>query len=53
MIRRYPSAAFRRKTAKASPKNKGLIGKRGKKGALAAMAAYLIREIHARKLTRT
>jgi hypothetical protein len=32
------------KTAKASPKNKGLIGKRDKKGALAAKAAYLIRD---------
>jgi hypothetical protein len=32
------------KTAAASPKNKGLIGKRDKKGALAAKAAYLIRD---------
>lgn len=32
------------KTAKASPKNKGLIEKREKKGALAAKAAYLIRD---------
>jgi len=32
------------KTAKASPKNKGLIEKRDKKGALAAKAAYLIRD---------
>jgi hypothetical protein len=32
------------KTAAASPKNKGLIDKRGKKGALAAKAAYLIRD---------
>jgi hypothetical protein len=32
------------KTAAASPKNKGLIGKRDKTGALAAKAAYLIRD---------
>jgi hypothetical protein len=32
------------KTAKASPKNKGLIEKRAKKGALAAKAVYLIRD---------
>lgn len=32
------------KTAMASPKNKGLIDKRVKKGALAAKAAYLIRD---------
>ncbi len=32
------------KTATASPKIKGLIGKRDKKGALAAKAAYLIRD---------
>ncbi len=32
------------KTAKASPKNKGLIETRPKKGALAAKAAYLIRD---------
>jgi len=32
------------KTAAASPKNKGLIGKRDRKGALAAKAAYLIRD---------
>jgi hypothetical protein len=32
------------KTAMASPKNKGLIGKRDKKGALAAKATYLIRD---------
>ena len=32
------------KTAKASPKNKALIAKRGQKGPLAAKAAYLIRD---------
>lgn len=32
------------KTATASPQNKGLIGKRDKKGALAAKATYLIRD---------
>jgi hypothetical protein len=35
---------FAYKTAKASPKNKGLIEKRAKQGALAAKAAYLIRD---------
>jgi hypothetical protein len=32
------------KTSAASPKNKGLISKRGRKGLLAAKAAYLIRD---------
>jgi len=43
-LTRVQEDAIAYKTAKASPKNKALIAKRGQKGPLAAKAAYLIRD---------